>query len=89
MSEGWVRVRIGATPYELANATLSGRLNVSERVYGRFTEAERDGERFPVCMELYYPGDNERGTPRVSGNHPPAEPIIDSVAGLKVVRRFE
>ncbi|WP_141594067.1 serine/threonine-protein kinase [Myxococcus sp. AB056] len=89
VSEGWVRVRIGATPYELANATLSGRLSVSERVYGRFTEAEKDGERFPVCMELYYPGDNERGTPRVSGNHPPAEPIIDSVAGLKVVRRFE
>ncbi|WP_163782336.1 serine/threonine-protein kinase [Myxococcus vastator] len=89
VSEGWVRVRVGATPYGLANATLSGRLSVSERIYGRFTEAEKDGERFPVCVELNYPGDNLRGVPRVGGNHPPAEPIIRSVAGLKVVRRFE
>ncbi|QDF00568.1 serine/threonine-protein kinase [Myxococcus xanthus] len=89
VSEGWVRVQVVARPYDLADATLSGRLSVSERVYGRFTEAEKNGERFPVCIELYYPGDGQRGTPRVSGNHPPAEPIIDSVAGLKVVRRFE
>ncbi|MFP2963575.1 serine/threonine protein kinase [Myxococcus sp. 1LA] len=89
VSEGWVRVRVGATPYELAGATLSGRLSVSERVYGRFTEAEKDGERFPVCIELLYPGDDLRGHPRVAGNHPPAEPIIRSVGGLRVVRRFE
>ncbi|WP_434347121.1 serine/threonine protein kinase [Myxococcus virescens] len=89
VSEGWVRVRVGATPYDLANATLSGRLSVSERVYGRFTEAEKDGERFPVCIELLYPGDDQRGSPRAAGNHPPAEPIIYSVSGLRVVGRFE
>ncbi|ATB50982.1 serine/threonine protein kinase [Corallococcus macrosporus] len=87
--EGWVRLRVGATPYPLAGATLSGRLIVSERVYGRFTEAEMNGERFPVCIELLYPGDDLRGHPRVAGNHFPAEPIIRSASGLRLVRRFE
>lgn len=89
VSEGWVRVIVGATPFPLNSATLSGRLSVSERVYGRFTEAEMNGERFPVCIELLYPGDDLRGHPRVEGNHPPAAPIIRSVGGLRVVRRFE
>ncbi|NTX39837.1 serine/threonine protein kinase [Myxococcus sp. CA033] len=68
---------------------FSGRLTVSDRVYGRFTRARTPGgESFPVCLELLAEG-NVKGLERESGDDSPTSARVFSTGEVRAVREFE
>jgi serine/threonine-protein kinase len=71
------------------NTRLSGRLYVGEkRVYGRFTEARTPtGETYTVCLELL-DTDDDVGMEFEPGS-PPDKVLVDPVAVVRVVDRFQ
>ncbi|QSQ23079.1 protein kinase [Pyxidicoccus parkwayensis] len=88
--EGWVRIRVGGELKQLNNATVSGRFIVSERVYGRFTEARtKRGENVPVCLEMYDRQESGRGVRREPGNTDVDSARIWSTVELRAVDHFE
>jgi serine/threonine-protein kinase len=75
----------------LPNLTrLSGRLYFGEgRVYGRFTEARTPaGETYTVCLELL-DTDDDVGLELRPGSAPPGKVLVDPVAQVRVVDRFQ
>ena len=73
------------------HTTFSGRLFLGqERVYGRFTEARLpSGETVPVCLQLFWIGDNPPlGIPMRPGSTATRAIIISSV-WVEAVSRFE
>jgi len=77
----WERVPSGTV--------FSGRLSVSDRVYGRFTRARTlGGDSFPVCLELLAES-LERGLERESGDADSASVRVFSTGSVKAVDGFE
>ncbi|MFY2557902.1 protein kinase domain-containing protein [Corallococcus terminator] len=94
---GVTTVKDGATelmligPWErMPNATIfSGRLTVSDRVYGRFTRATTGaGASFPVCLELLAESE-EKGLERKPGDDGPTSARVFSTGDVRAVREFE
>ncbi|AEI62445.1 serine/threonine-protein kinase [Corallococcus macrosporus] len=74
----------------MPNSTIfSGRLIVSDRVYGRFTHARtRDGKSFPVCLEL----ESEflvKGLAREPGDDSPTSARVFTTGDVRAVDAFE
>lgn len=71
------------------NTVFSGRLIVSDRVYGRFTHARtRDGKSFPVCLELQS-GSLVKGLERKPGDDSPTSARVFTTGDVSAVRGFE
>ncbi|WP_224365424.1 serine/threonine-protein kinase [Hyalangium versicolor] len=91
LREGWNSVRLIGQFKELSTGTiLKGRLMFgSERVYGRFTEAQdrKTARTWPICMELLN-HDNARGLPMKPGSTAEAAKVFNSV-GVKAVDHFQ
>ena len=90
--DGWVRIPwVGRGLGKLKYGSVSGRLIVGERVYGRFTEAQLDDgeERFPVCLEMYDSEDGKRGVKREPGSTDPDSARILGNVRLLAVDHFE
>jgi serine/threonine-protein kinase len=89
--EGWTRVELGGRWKGLpAGTILKGRLLFgSERVYGRFTEAQNaEGTRtWPVCMELLNTSE-KRGLELEPGSTVEVAKVFNSVV-VKAVDRFK
>ncbi|TQF08656.1 hypothetical protein FJV41_48730 [Myxococcus llanfairpwllgwyngyllgogerychwyrndrobwllllantysiliogogogochensis] len=92
-----IAVKDGATELRLigkwkrmpSGTIFSGRLTVSDRVYGRFTRARTPGgESFPVCLELLAEG-MEKGLERKPGDDSPTSARVFSTGEVRAVREFE
>ncbi len=60
-----------------------------ERVYGRFTAAHLpSGETVPVCLEVMFIGQPERGTPVEPGSTA-TQALIESTVSVQAVQRFK
>lgn len=71
------------------NTVLSGRLFVSDRVYGRLTWATTpQGDSFPVCMELYS-AELVRGMEREPGEDDPSRARIYTTGMVRPVSKFK
>lgn len=71
------------------NTVFTGRLFVSDRVYGRFTHARtRDGKRFPVCLELLSES-LVKGLERKPGDDSPTSARVFTTAAVRAVGEFE
>ncbi|MCY0997950.1 protein kinase [Myxococcus sp. MISCRS1] len=90
VSDGPAELRLLAEWNRMPDGTVfSGRLIVSDRVYGRFTHARtRNGKRFPVCLELQS-GSLEKGLERESGDDNPTSARVFAVGDVKAVSEFE
>ncbi|WP_163996324.1 serine/threonine-protein kinase [Pyxidicoccus caerfyrddinensis] len=87
--DGWIRVEVGELG-QLDNGTVSGRLIVGERVYGRFTEGRTEqGDVFPVCLELRDFEERVRGVRREPGSTAVDSARIISTVALRAVDHFE
>jgi len=89
------RLELGTRMGQLeARTVLTGRLLFGkERVYGRFTEAQRpSGETYRVCLEVWGPPNEgygrERGMPRRPNGGPDTAKVIPAPA-VHAVERFE
>ncbi|RKH34912.1 serine/threonine protein kinase [Corallococcus praedator] len=72
-----------------SKTTLSGRLIVRDRVYGRLTWATTPkGESFPVCLEVLAE-EGARGMAREPGDDSPSSARIFTSARVKAVSEFE
>jgi serine/threonine-protein kinase len=88
--DGPVQIRVGIGLGRLNNGKASGRLFVSDRVYGYFDQGTtRDGQSYPVCLILRGPETRERGVPREPGDTSPDSARIYSELTLEAVERFE
>ncbi|MBZ4418356.1 serine/threonine-protein kinase [Myxococcus sp. RHSTA-1-4] len=88
--DGPVRIRVGIGLGRLNNGTVSGRLFVSDRVYGYFDQGStRDGQTYPVCFILRTAPVRDRGVPREPGDDSPDSARIYSEVELEAVPRFE
>nr|WP_253816172.1 serine/threonine-protein kinase [Myxococcus xanthus] len=68
---------------------FSGRLAVSDRVYGRFTHARtRDGKSFPVCLELLSES-LVKGLERKPGDDSPASARVFTTGDVRAVYEFK
>jgi hypothetical protein len=88
--DGPVKIRVGIGLGRLNNGTASGRLFVSDRVYGYFDQGTtRGGQSYPVCLIMRGPETRDRGMPREPGDNSPDSARIDSEVALEAVERFE
>jgi serine/threonine-protein kinase len=88
--DGPVKIRVGIGLGRLNNGTASGRLFVSDRVYGYFDQGTtRDGQSYPVCLILRTAASRARGAPREPGDNSPDSARIYSEVELEAVERFE
>ncbi|NTX15468.1 serine/threonine protein kinase [Myxococcus sp. CA056] len=72
-----------------SGTVFSGRLSVSDRLYGRFTRARtRGGDSFPVCLELRT-ASLEKGLELESVNADSASVRVFSSGDVKAVAEFE
>ncbi|NVJ00308.1 serine/threonine protein kinase [Myxococcus sp. AM009] len=72
-----------------SGTVFSGRLIVSDRVYGRFTHARtRDGKSFPVCLELQSES-LVKGLEREQGDDNPTSARVFTTGDVRAVREFE
>ncbi|WP_284663379.1 serine/threonine-protein kinase [Myxococcus sp. SDU36] len=72
-----------------SSTIFSGRLIVSDRVYGRFTHARtRDGKSFPVCLELQSES-LVKGLEREPGDDSPTSARVFTTGDVRAVREFE
>jgi hypothetical protein len=89
--EGWTSARLSGRFEGLSHGTiLKGRLIFgSERVYGRFTEAqEAEGSRtWPICMELFNTS-KQRGLELEPGSTADVAKVFNSM-NVKAVDRFQ
>jgi serine/threonine-protein kinase len=76
------------------NTVLNGRLFfTADRIYGLFTEAKtQDGKTYPVCLELYWPGDvtgpERGGAEREDIGGPADSAVIFSTQHVHAVEQF-
>ncbi|HYO71296.1 MAG TPA: protein kinase, partial [Archangium sp.] len=70
--------------------TFDGRLYLGvDRVYGRFTAAHVPNVgTVPVCLEVMFVGERERGTPVEPGSTP-TQALVISAVSIQAVERFE
>jgi serine/threonine-protein kinase len=90
VKEGWTLAQQngGTNTDQPPNTILKGRLFFgSERVYGRFTEAQDGGRTWPVCMELM-DSDKVRGLELESGSTVDTARVFNYLR-LKAVDRFK
>lgn len=83
MREGTVQVIVGSDM-----ATLSGRVFVSDRLYGRLTRARFRGASYPVCMEVLDTSNN-RGLAIKEGGGDTGKARVYSAIFVKAVSEFE
>ncbi|MBZ4418659.1 serine/threonine-protein kinase [Myxococcus sp. RHSTA-1-4] len=87
--EGPVKIRVGLGLGKLDNGTATGRLFMSDRVFGYFDQATtKHGQSFPVCLILKEDGVG-LGLTRLPGDTAPGTARIDSEVRLMAVERFE
>ncbi|MFP2925230.1 hypothetical protein ACLESO_08430 [Pyxidicoccus sp. 3LG] len=89
--DGPVQIRVGLGLGRLDHGgRVSGRLFVSDRVYGYFDKGTtRDGKSYPVCLVLRGLDTYDRGVPRTPGDSSPDSARIYSEVELEAVERFE
>jgi serine/threonine protein kinase len=93
--ESWIKVKAGWTQVltggwkELPGGTLlEGELFLSDRVYGRFTQAlTPDGKTYPVCVELYESGGHRGNDRRDNGKGTTAE--MHTAVDVRAVNGFK
>ncbi len=87
--EGPARIRVGIGMGALDNGTATGRIFMSDRVYGYFDKATtKGGKSFPVCLVLKEEGVGF-GLTRLPGDIGPGAARVDSEVLLEAVERFE
>lgn len=88
--DGPVQLRVGIGLGRLNNGKASGRLFVSDRVYGYFDRGTtRDGRSYPVCLIMRGRDTRDRGVPRQPGDNSPDSARLESEVALEAVERFE
>ncbi|NTX65925.1 serine/threonine protein kinase [Myxococcus sp. CA051A] len=90
VTDGATELRLIGKWKRMPSGTIfSGRLTVSDRVYGRFTRASiAGGESFPVCLELNAEG-LVKGLERKPGDDSPTSARVFSTGEVRAVREFE
>ncbi|XXF79773.1 protein kinase [Myxococcaceae bacterium GXIMD 01537] len=88
--EKYITVREGAAQIIMGSdyATLSGRLIVGDRLYGRLTRARTSKGSFPVCLEVLDSSGN-RGLEIKSGGGDSEKARVFSAITVKAVSEFE
>ncbi|WP_163866076.1 serine/threonine-protein kinase [Myxococcus eversor] len=89
VTDGPTEMRLLGKWKRIPDATFSGRLTVSDRVYGRFTRARTsDGKSFPVCLELLS-GSLVKGLEREPGDDSPTSARVFTTGDVRAVDEFE